>query len=571
VYTNAIEALSEDDRKLPQVGALLPLLKRGIGIHHGGLLPILKEIVEILFSEGLVKALFATETFSIGINMPAKTVVFTNTRKWDGKDFRWVTSGEYIQMSGRAGRRGKDDRGIVIQMLDEKMEPGVCKDILYGAPDPLNSSYRISYNMLLNLMRVEDVDPEYLLRASFHQFQRETDAPGLIAQADDLENEAALIEVGSEEENELVSQFYQMDQQLVVTRNKITKAMQNPEHILRFLQPGRVINVAVEEEQYGWGVLISYSKKQGAASNDPEYLLDIMLNCVDRHFDGSEKKGKDEDVENSGLLWRGTKRTCRPSTGHDEKKMVSWRIFTVGLESVERLSALRLSMPQDCTKPEARNKVGLFLKAAAKKFDGNIPLLDPVSDLGIKDESFQTLLKRAEALTERIASHRLAIEYPEERRKSMVDAYEKKADKWRHAKLLRDEAKGCQTIAMKGDLKKMKRVLKKLGHVDANGVIQTKGRTACEINTANELVVVQLIFAGVFNDLTVEQCVALMSCMTFDERIKDDGDPASGMKSFLSTPFYKLQEVARTVVKVVIACGIEEIEDEFVSKLNPGM
>jgi ATP-dependent RNA helicase DOB1 len=94
VYYNAIEALGEDDRKLPQVEALLPLLKRGIGIHHGGLLPILKEIVEILFAEGLIKTLFATETFSIGINMPAKTVVFTNTRKWDGKDFRWVTSGE---------------------------------------------------------------------------------------------------------------------------------------------------------------------------------------------------------------------------------------------------------------------------------------------------------------------------------------------------------------------------------------------------------------------------------------------------------------------------------------------
>ena len=74
VYKNAIESLGENDRKLPQVEALLPLLKRGIGIHHGGLLPILKEIVEILFSEGLIKTLFATETFSIGINMPAKTV-----------------------------------------------------------------------------------------------------------------------------------------------------------------------------------------------------------------------------------------------------------------------------------------------------------------------------------------------------------------------------------------------------------------------------------------------------------------------------------------------------------------
>ena len=73
-----------------QVVHLLPLLKRGIGIHHSGLLPILKETIEILFSEGLIKALFATETFALGLNMPARTVVFTNARKFDGKEFRWV-------------------------------------------------------------------------------------------------------------------------------------------------------------------------------------------------------------------------------------------------------------------------------------------------------------------------------------------------------------------------------------------------------------------------------------------------------------------------------------------------
>lgn len=73
-------------------------------------------MIEILFQESLIKCLFATETFAMGINMPAKTVVFTATRKFDGQDFRWVSAGEYIQMSGRAGRRGLDDRGIVIQV-----------------------------------------------------------------------------------------------------------------------------------------------------------------------------------------------------------------------------------------------------------------------------------------------------------------------------------------------------------------------------------------------------------------------------------------------------------------------
>jgi ATP-dependent RNA helicase DOB1 len=85
-----MQVLSEEDRALPQVENVLPLLKRGIGIHHGGLLPILKETTEILFGEGLIKALFATETFAMGLNMPARTVLFTSARKFDGQDTRWV-------------------------------------------------------------------------------------------------------------------------------------------------------------------------------------------------------------------------------------------------------------------------------------------------------------------------------------------------------------------------------------------------------------------------------------------------------------------------------------------------
>src|SRR3954463_4495938 len=93
IFVNAIDSLSDDDKKLPQVENILPLLKRGIGIHHGGLLPILKEVIEILFQDGLIKILFATETFSIGLNMPAKTVVFTAVTKFDGKEFRNLTGG----------------------------------------------------------------------------------------------------------------------------------------------------------------------------------------------------------------------------------------------------------------------------------------------------------------------------------------------------------------------------------------------------------------------------------------------------------------------------------------------
>jgi ATP-dependent RNA helicase DOB1 len=192
VFENAISGLSDDDRKLPQIELILPLLRRGIGVHHGGLLPILKEVIEILFQEGLIKALFATETFSIGLNMPAKTVVFTSVRKFDGKEYRNLSGGvgplsfelgpvadiqEYIQMSGRAGRRGLDARGIVIMMVDEKLEPDSAKSMVKGQADRLDSAFHLGYNMIINLMRVEGISPEFMLERCFFQFQNTTSVP----------------------------------------------------------------------------------------------------------------------------------------------------------------------------------------------------------------------------------------------------------------------------------------------------------------------------------------------------------------------------------------------------------
>ena len=174
VFNSAIEMLSDEDKALPQINNLLPLLRRGIGVHHSGLLPILKETIEILFQEGLIKVLFATETFSIGLNMPAKTVVFTNVRKYDGVSQRWITASEFIQMAGRAGRRGIDERGVVIMMINEAMDPAVAKEIVRGEQEKLNSAFHLGYNMILNLIRVEGISPEFMLERCFHQFQNQT-------------------------------------------------------------------------------------------------------------------------------------------------------------------------------------------------------------------------------------------------------------------------------------------------------------------------------------------------------------------------------------------------------------
>jgi len=160
-----------------------------VGIHHGGLLPIIKEVIEIMFQESWIKVLFSTETFSMGLNMPARTVVFTSVRKFDGEKFRWIQGGEFIQMSGRAGRRGIDDRGLTILMIDEKMDTDVAKGILKGHADPLISSFHLSYNMLLNSIRIEDTEPEYVIRRSFHQFQNDKALPEMQGKLNSLQSE----------------------------------------------------------------------------------------------------------------------------------------------------------------------------------------------------------------------------------------------------------------------------------------------------------------------------------------------------------------------------------------------
>merc|ERR1719430_1661187 len=248
VFSNAMMVLSEEDRSLPQVENVLPLLKRGIGIHHGGLLPILKETIEILFGEGLLKALFATETFAMGLNMPARTVLFTSTQKFDGKDFRFVTSGEYIQMSGRAGRRGLDDKGIVILMVDEKMSPSAGRDIVKGLPDAFNSAFHLTYNMVLNLLRVEEVNPEYMMERSFHQFQNYSNIPQIYQNVKELETLLGSMKIPGEEE---VSSYARLRDQLSTLGQEFHTWLTKPQYIVPFLQPGRLVRVKSGDQEFG--------------------------------------------------------------------------------------------------------------------------------------------------------------------------------------------------------------------------------------------------------------------------------------------------------------------------------
>ncbi|MET9646044.1 DEAD/DEAH box helicase [Streptomyces syringium] len=158
-------------------------LERGIAAHHAGMLPTFKEVVEELFVKGLVKAVFATETLALGINMPARTVVLEKLVKWNGEQHADITPGEYTQLTGRAGRRGIDIEGHAVVLWQRAMDPDALAGLAGTRTYPLRSSFKPSYNMAVNLVsQFGRHRSRELLETSFAQFQADKSVVGISRQ-----------------------------------------------------------------------------------------------------------------------------------------------------------------------------------------------------------------------------------------------------------------------------------------------------------------------------------------------------------------------------------------------------
>jgi len=148
----------------------------GVAAHHAGLVPLFKEIIESLFQQGLLKLVFATETLALGINMPARSVVIERLEKYDGEGHVLLTPGQYTQLTGRAGRRGIDEIGHAVVLHQRSVDFRQVAGLVGTRSYPLHSSFRPSYNMVVNLLRRHDVPrAERVLRASFAQFETDTE------------------------------------------------------------------------------------------------------------------------------------------------------------------------------------------------------------------------------------------------------------------------------------------------------------------------------------------------------------------------------------------------------------
>ncbi|KAK9838518.1 hypothetical protein WJX81_004706 [Elliptochloris bilobata] len=553
IFNNAMGCLGPADRELEVVVKMLPLLKKGIGVHHSGLLPLLKEMVELLFQEGLVKALFATETFAMGLNMPAKTVVFTAMQKWDGETHRWMASGEYIQMSGRAGRRGKDDRGFCFMMVDDQMDAATCRSIVQGKPSPLLSSFKLSYYTLLNLLRRAEgsgKSMEYVIQRSFQQFQFERTLPALQSELALVEAKAASIGGAS---SKAMAEYHRLRQELAAAEALVLAAVQRPDRCIHLLRPGRLVRVRAGASDWGWGVVVSVlhtppraeangnaSFNGGVGSSAAAYVVDTLLQVAPGAAPGAAPK---------------------PAPGGEKAEM---QVVPVPLTMVAGMATLRISIPTDLRPPEARKATLLTLRELEKRYPDGLPRLDPLEDLGVDEPEALAAVRRMEALEAQLAANP-AFQAERGSDPGAAEAVARKAALAAQADALRAKMRESHLANFRMEAKRRTAVLRRLGHVTEAGLVTLKGRAACEIDTADELLTSELLLNGVFNSLDVHQLVALVSCLVPVDTSKE----MIRLREELADALSALQDTARCIAEAQQEAGLAANVEEYVESFKP--
>lgn len=266
---------------LSEYNNLVSLLEKGIAIHHAGMMPVLREMVELLFSKGYVKLLFATETFAVGINMPTKTVLFTDLNKFDGSNMRPLYSHEYTQMAGRAGRRGIDTVGHVIHLtnLFKNIDMTTCKTMMKGKPQSLMSKFKVSYNLILNLIDIGETDYTQYAKRSMLQKDIDSILNGLHINKEKQQTELNnLLKIAEHCETpyEIAEEYMDLKVKLRVSVNKKRKEIE------RRLQTLKDQYKSIEKDVIKINDVINKRQEIDAVDNQIIYMSKNIENNIDK-------------------------------------------------------------------------------------------------------------------------------------------------------------------------------------------------------------------------------------------------------------------------------------------------
>jgi len=240
------------------------------------------------------------------------------------------------------------------------------------------------------------------------------------------------------------------------------------------------------------------------------------------------------------------------------------QVIPVLLELLDGISSVRIYIPKDLMSLAARQAVALSLQEVIKRFADGIPLLDPIEDIKIEDPTFTKVIRHIEALEDKL---HLAKFTQLTDLASNLERYNEKVTIESEIKQIKKKLRSTDNVILQDELKSMKRVLRRLGFLTKDNVVDVKGRVAAEINTSDELVVTEMLFSGFFAELTTEQIVAIMSCFVFEEK----SESSVKCKKDLEGPLRQLQDIARRVSTVAKEAKIDVDVEEYVKKFKPDL
>ncbi|CAK7331344.1 unnamed protein product [Dovyalis caffra] len=597
----AFSRLKGSDRNLPQIARVRSLLSRGFGVHHAGLLPIVKEVVEMLFCRGVIKVLFSTETFAMGVNAPARTVVFDTLRKFDGKEFRQLLPGEYTQMAGRAGRRGLDKIGTVVVLCrDEIPDESDLKHVIVGSATRLESQFRLTYIMILHLLRVEELKVEDMLKRSFAEFHSQKQLP---EQQKVLMRKLAQPSKAVEclKGEPTIEEYYDLYLEAEKYGNHISEVVMQSPRVRAFLTPGRVIIVkSLSAQDHLLGVVV-----KAPSGSMKQYIVLVLKPNLSPSTQTPSSSSNLQDKESAGfpqghMLIPKSKRsvdeeyyslTNRKGSGAINIKLpyqgaaagINYEVREIDSKEFlcicdRKIIIDQVGLLEDVSNAAFSKTVQQLLET---KSDGNKypPALDPLKDLKFNDVNLVEAYHHWTSLLQKMASNKCHGCIKLEEHISLAKEIKRHKEEVRNLQFLMSDEALQQMPDFQGRID----VLKEIGCIDGDLVVQIKGRVACEMNSGEELICTECLFENQFDDLEPEEAVAIMSAFVFQQRKTSEpsltprlseakqshGLPESGEIALI--PATEKEDSVSIVLRRLYSTAIRlgELQSHFKLQINP--
>uniref|UniRef100_A0A8D8LJR2 Helicase SKI2W n=2 Tax=Cacopsylla melanoneura TaxID=428564 RepID=A0A8D8LJR2_9HEMI len=533
---------NEDDRALPQVKRMEQLLKNGIGVHHSGILPILKEIVEMLFQKGLVKILFATETFAMGVNMPARTVAFDSIRKYDGCERRDLNPAEYIQMAGRAGRRGLDENGTVIIMCKEEL-PGqeALKKMMLGKQTKLESQFRLTYAMILNLMRVSMVNVEEMMSMSFKEFGSRFRVQKNKEDLAVLEERVRSTVEQVQETDVLFENFFDEAKLFFQLRDSYMTLVEKTAEFKNTIVPGLVLHIWTLEDRDRLGILLKVDHRRSL------YRV-LIFKDNSPGLDPAAKVSNSEEPRPAfyyqmlSLLTADPGALGRINMNHTIVNISVQNIWGIVIAPMIKFNfdsvvsnwelrqqpRFRALAPSEVTQYALQCLHEIYMDVFADGGRSEVSMMYDclkIKNLNVSDMMTGLRNQRLKVLKHVHVIQEKQIMYDAER---FFDIYKRKEDHNRLSEL--KHLLSHKGMSLYGDYDSKVKILQELNYINSQGIVQLKGNIACEMGSKNELLITELLFQNKMVNFSPEEIAALLSCLVFQSKSTPPSDLPESLK-----------------------------------------